>query len=653
MEDDLLPSDMEPTTTPLPSWMSLSINFLGGLAVLHIVIAMVYRLGSSASVASLLVFTSRPAFAAVNGSLASIKHVVLFMQENRAFDHYFGTMAGVRGFNDPNVQMNGNASVWYQEVNSTFSNATDYLLPWYLNAEGGDWLEATQCMVAGDNGWQDNHAALNGDLNNHWVLGNTPWSLGYYKRSDLPIHYAIADGWTIGDMYQESVIASTNPNRVSWVSGSINAPGSPQSAAEGGMTIDNNETPGCEGENLNCYPLKWKTAAEIYESAGVSWQVYQDTDNFDDNPLAWFAQFQDAKNGTALSDQGMAYLGLDKFYSDAGAGTLPMISYIIGPAELSEHPPYSPHDGAWLQQQVVNAVTGSPKYNETALIISWDETGGWSDHVTPYHSPEGTAAEWVEDPYDNFGNVYTGPGFRLPFYIVSPWTRGGNVFTERADHISQIKFVERWLGALGYQNITTDQIPAWRREHMSDLVAAFDFANPDYTIPDIPTADPPHTDAQGVYDGSAYCESLYAVQRPPVPYGDQTLQESLATEEGFKSVRGNLTEGRYLVFEKDGQAVTNLNGTLRMVSASASHDAKNQRWVVHYIGTPDNANNEYMISSAVDGSFVGIDGVLANSIESAASASIVYIGNGGGHDIVMPGLGYIYGVNIFSVTYAD
>lgn len=84
-------------------------------------------------------------------------------------------------------------------------------------------------------------------------------------------------------MYFRSVIASTNPNRVSWISGSINAPGSPQSPDEGGMYIDNNETPGCEGTNLNCYPLKWETTPEIYEKAGVSWQLYQDTDNFDVN----------------------------------------------------------------------------------------------------------------------------------------------------------------------------------------------------------------------------------------------------------------------------------------------------------------------------------------------------------------------------------
>jgi phospholipase C len=178
---------------------------------------------------------------AAAGSLADIDHVVLFMQENRAFDHYFGTMAGVRGFSDPNVQVNaGNKPVWYQDVDKSLSTATTYLLPWYLNYLGGEWIDATQCMTAGDNGWNDNHAALNGDLNNKWALNNTPWSWGYYKRSDLPVHFGIAEGWTVGDMYQESVISSTNPNRVTWASGSINAPGSPQSPNEGGMYIDNN-----------------------------------------------------------------------------------------------------------------------------------------------------------------------------------------------------------------------------------------------------------------------------------------------------------------------------------------------------------------------------------------------------------------------------
>lgn len=230
-------------------------------------------------------------------------------------------------------------SICQRNVNGTLSNATDYLLPWYLNYLGGDWPEATQCMDAGSNGWQENHDALNGGLNDMWALGNTPWSWGHYKKDDLPTHFAIAEGWTVGEMYQESVIASTNPNRVTWLSGSINTPGSPQTPGEGGIYIDNNETPGCEAPGLNCYPLNWKTTPEFYEDSGVSWQLFQDQDNFDDNPLAWFEQYQIASNESALGIKGMSYVGLDKFYADAAAGTLPQVSIIVGPAELSEHPP--------------------------------------------------------------------------------------------------------------------------------------------------------------------------------------------------------------------------------------------------------------------------------------------------------------------------
>jgi phospholipase C len=361
-------------------------------------------------------------------SLADIDHVVLFMQENRAFDHYFGTMAGVRGFSDPNVQDNSGRSVWYQNINSELTNSTDYLLPWYLNYLGGSFLNATQCMDAGSNAWSPNHAALDGDLNDHWATNNTPWSWAHFRRSDIPVQFAIADAWTVGDMYQESVIAATNPNRVTWISGSINVPGNAQTPNQGGVYIDNNEVPGCEAPGLNCYPLSWKTTPEFYQAAGVTWQVYQDTDNFDDNPLAWFRQYQTAANGSALSDRGMAFLGLDAFYADAMAGTLPQISYIVGPTELSEHQPYAPRDGAWLQKQVVEAVTGGKAYDKTVLIISYDgkllllskmrsicseltrsqESGGWGDHVTPYHSPQGTSGEWLEDPYGEVGYTYSG-----------------------------------------------------------------------------------------------------------------------------------------------------------------------------------------------------------------------------------------------------
>ncbi|KAG9664115.1 phosphoesterase-domain-containing protein, partial [Aureobasidium melanogenum] len=604
--------------------------------------------------------------AAAADSLKDIDHVVLFMQENRAFDHYFGTMAGVRGFADPNVHYNNNRSVFHQDVNSTLTNKTDTLLPFYLNYLGGNWSEATQCLIAGNNGWDSNHGALNADRNNKWALANTPWSWGYFKRADLPVHFAIAEGWTVGDMYQESVIASTNPNRVTWISGSINAPGSPQAPSEGGIVIDNNETPGCEGPDLNCYPTTWKTVPEYYQDAGVSWQVYQDTDNFDDNPLAWFKQFQEASNASALGQRGMAYVGLEKFYADAAAGTLPQVSYIIGPAELSEHPPYQPRDGAWLQRKVVEAVVNGKNYKNTALIISYDESGGLGDHVVPYHSPNGTAGEWIEDPYNEYGYVYTGPGFRLPFYIVSPWTRGGNVYTENADHVSQIKFVEKWLKAKGYNNVETSQVPAWRRQNMADLTNAFDFNHPDYSIPVLPNISAPSVDGSGQYNGYSLCQAKYPHDsRPPVPYGEQSEASALATEQGFKAVRGQLTEGRFLVFEKNGFALASPSfgsSSLTATRASPIHDIVAQRWILHQL---KQGGNQFTLESVSTSKCAA---GLSNMSPCSQTAPITIndLGNGQGHTLQVSNGEYLSinkngkvvltskvdGFQLFSVTYS-
>lgn len=109
-------------------------------------------------------------------------------------------MAGVRNFQDPNVQLNNGTPVWYQQVNASMSSKADTLLPFYLNYLGGHWDNATKCIEAGSNGWAANHAALNNDLNNDWATQNTPWSWGHFTREELPQQFAIAEGWTVGDM---------------------------------------------------------------------------------------------------------------------------------------------------------------------------------------------------------------------------------------------------------------------------------------------------------------------------------------------------------------------------------------------------------------------------------------------------------------------
>ncbi|WEW57590.1 phospholipase C [Emydomyces testavorans] len=577
-------------------------------------------------------------------------------------------MAGTRGFQDPNVQINPDGlPVWFQQVDPSQSTEAKTLLPWHLGYLGGNWSEAIQCMAAGSNGYRENQAALNYGLNNQWARNNTPWSWGYMKRDDIPVQFAIAEGWTVGDMYQQSQITSTNPNRVMLVSGSINAPGSPQKPDQGGVYLDNNETPGCEKPNVNCYPLKWKTVFELYEDAGVSWQVYQDTDNFDDNPLAWFQQYQNARPGSPLADKGMSFPGLQKFYQDAADGKLPQISFIVGPKELSEHPPFSPKDGAWLQEQVVQAVTKSPKYGQ--------KSGGFGDHVPPYRSLTGTPGEWVDDYMGLFGQIFTGPGMRVPFYIISPWTRGGRVFTEHADHTSQILFLEEWLTAKGFKNIKTPEMVPWRREHMSNLLNAFDFENvsttlplisthiarstltpnhqPDLSIPSMPKADFPHRDRNGNWDGSAYCESRFPQTRPPVPFGSQpkTMPNDLV-EQGYKECLGTLTEGRYLVFttklSNSASPSTELLLSQSDNTLTASRPDPNRpdnlyadpraRWILHYYNnnstsstdvntTATNQDPPYLLSSADQRIWIGAKGKLVPR-RDAVPVDIDFVGGG-------------------------
>ncbi|KAI5475742.1 phosphoesterase family-domain-containing protein [Pseudohyphozyma bogoriensis] len=590
-------------------------------------------------------------------SLATIEHVVLYMQENRAFDHYFGTLAGVRGFHDPNVQINADGRfVFYQKVNGSLSNATDYLLPFYAGYQGeANRSEAIQCTEAGSNSYAWNEAAENNGENNMWALENTPYSIEYLKRSDIPLHYQVADEWTVGDMYQQGVVASTNPNRVMWGSGSINIPGGNVNSTQGPV-LDNNVTPGtCDAltmsdfggdytsaANYSCFPFDWKTTGEYLAENGVSWTTFQAYNNFGDNPWASFKNYIDPVEAGDLSNvlvkSGMEFQpyanasavnaslnpaggypdnadmlgynpslivdllekankggeslrrGLLAFEKACAEGTLPAVSYIIGPSVLTEHPPYLPQDGAWYSRRIIEAVQKSPKYSKTVLIQSYDETGGFADHVVPvrlglfvcsesFHSPEGTPGEWIVNPFTN-KSAFAGPGFRLPFMVVSPWTRGGNVFTAPSDHTSQIMFLEKWLAAKG-KPFFTKEINDWRREHMSDLVDLFDFDNPDYKPVDLVEIREPHS-TDGVFDGNSYCADIYPEDLiyPTIPYGIQDAEETLFQETGFKAVRGALTEGRYLIFEMRAYSLAYIDGELSAQLSAKHHNKYNARIVV-------------------------------------------------------------------------
>ena len=592
----------------------------------------------------------------VNEGLKKIKHIVLFMQENRAFDHYFGTMSAVRGFKDPNVHVSNNTgkSVFHQPVNSSMVKVSDgpdvdykppkdakELLPWYLVHQGGDYKERAQCMLPGSNSWQANHAAWNDGNIDRWALNNTPYSLGYFKRDDIPVHFALAENFVVSDTYYEGQIASTDPNRVTWFSTTINANGSVVGGhpEKGGTVLDNNRDPKClkgkNGDLFSCRPLRWKTVPEYLSDAKIDWQLFQDFDNFGDNTLVEWRQYQlAAKNKTDLARRGVSFQGLNSFYEAAKNGTLPEVSYIVGPQYLSEHAPYTPNDGAWLQRKIAEAVMNGKNWNSTALMVSYDETGGWADHVMSPHAERGTPGEWIHDPYTPDGKLApTGPGFRLPFYIISPYTRKGGVFTEVTSHESQTLFLEEWAKANG-KPFTVDVMNKWRREQLSNLVNAFDFNSSDMSVPDIPKVDEPTKDAiTGEFNGAWNCILKFKGDvQPKVPYEGLKEEKTLTQEKGIKSVRGNVTEGRWLSFSAQGHRLEHSNNSVSLTSDKGDF-SKKHLFVVHWQGKVPK-DNAYKISTSGKKPMYLTDSLkLSSKKEDGATFAIFDNGNGRGHSI--------------------
>ncbi|MGW2661751.1 phosphocholine-specific phospholipase C [Nocardia tengchongensis] len=432
-------------------------------------------LGASAAAAAGVVATGGlpPAVAgAASGTIADVKHVVILMQENRSFDHYFGTLKGVRGFGDRGtILLSGGNSVFNQP------NGGGRQYPWALSGAGGAAAQtAAQCDGDLPHAWSDQHAAWNNGRLDAWVSAKgSVRTMGYLTRNDIPFHYALADNWTICDSYFCSVLSATGPNRTYHWSGWIDPAGT-----AGGPASDGGDESG----------LRWQTYAEALQNAGISWKVYQNAaDNYGDNALAYFQQFTSAAPGSPLAVNGMGSVPkatgktpddiVAAMKADVIAGTLPQVSWVVPDQGSSEHPDAPPNDGAHFVHNVINAINADPNvFNSTVLILNYDENDGLFDHVPPPIAPGGTADEFIN-------GVPVGLGFRVPLIVISPWTRGGWVSSEVFDHTSVLRFLETWTTALG-KKATCPNISAWRRSVCGDLTGVFNFAAPVTGLPTLP-----------------------------------------------------------------------------------------------------------------------------------------------------------------------
>ncbi len=392
------------------------------------------------------------------GSLKDIEHVVILIQENRSFDHYFGTLSGVRGFGD----RKGRAT--FTQAGTDGKTQTPFHLP-------------EDCLPDLTHDWVPQHQAWNsgrmdGFLRAHQTAdpaGVGVETMGYYKRSDLSFYYALADAFTLCDGYHCSVIGPTDPNRLMSMSASIDPAGT-----HGGPLCQT--LVGARASYAGRFT--WTTMPERLQSQGVSWKVYQDpTSGVFDSVLPYFKAY--ANKGSELYKRALGTTFPNDFMSDLSHNSLPKVSWLLTSVLDSEHPGFSGAvQGEIAVRQIVEALVSHPKvWAKTALLITWDENGGFFDHVAPPTPPSGTKGEFLTASASAIAaagaGTVRGPiglGFRVPMLVVSPFSRGGLVCSDVFDHTSTLRFIETRFG------VEVPNLSAWRRKTTGDLTSAFNFA---------------------------------------------------------------------------------------------------------------------------------------------------------------------------------
>jgi phospholipase C len=416
-------------------------------------------------------------------SLNDIEHVVILMQENRSFDHYFGTMSSVRGFSDPAALPGVFDQHGYQP--GTGVDASGYMQPFNLlnnppSENGSDTNDITHSWPAQHQSW--NNGAMDSFIKAHLAAdgaANGPVTMGYFTRSELSFYYALADAFTVCDGYHCSVLGPTDPNRLMAMSASID----PAGAAGGPVITTASDRLAMTGK------LSWKTMPEALLEAGVSWKVYNDpTGILGLGVLSYFKNYTDpfSITGLELIGRGLTPSYPDTFASDVAAGKLPSVSWIVPPLAECEHPAAPPEWGEYLVHQILNTLVSNPDvWAKTLFIVVYDENGGFFDHVPPVTPAAGTAGEYLTvSTLPSSADGIAGPiglGFRTPCLVISPFSAGGYKYSGVLDHTSTLRFIETRFG------VTIPNLSAWRRSVTGDFTGALALSRPPVTtVPALP-----------------------------------------------------------------------------------------------------------------------------------------------------------------------
>jgi phospholipase C len=374
---------------------------------------------------------------------AGIDHVIVVMMENRSFDHFLGALS----------LLEGRADVDGLQVGMSNPDA----------AGNGVGLAHTEMLCVPDpgHGWDSSHGQFNGGANDGFVLDyGGEEVMRYQDRGNLPITYALADQYAICDAYFCSVMGPTWPNRFYGHSGT---------------------SLGMRSNDFGIYDLP--TAWNHLEERGIAWKYY-----FVDLPFIVLLKdnFRTDRSGY-----------LEDFVADAEAGRLPAVCWVDPGFGLNDdHPPHFVGAGQMFLAAVAKALGASPQWNRCLWLLTYDEHGGFFDHVPP---PK-TEDDYAADGFDQLG-------FRVPVVAIGPWVKQGAVKTT-FDHTSWLKFlcelhdIEPWTKRIAAANSLAEVLDLDRMARNEPLPP-----------PELPAYDYPLETLPDECGGQA-------VMGPPAPSGD-------------------------------------------------------------------------------------------------------------------------------------
>jgi phospholipase C len=355
--------------------------------------------------------------------LPQIEHIVVLMMENHSFDNYFGMLGRGDGFaiGSDGKPTNANPDANGQSVVAHHLPTTDQ----------------TNNHVSQN--WVNSHRQFDDGKLDGFVVTSGKESMGYWTADDLPFYYSLAKQFPLCDRYFSSVLAQTYPNRRFLAA----------ATAFGNITT---ELPA-----VNTPSPPGGTIFDKLEQFNISWRNYS-------SGLPEIALYPTVY--TAHQDK---VVKIEQFVADAAAGNLPSYSLISPHPNVSEENPQDIHQGESFSAGIINALMKSPNWAKTMIVFTYDEHGGYYDHVAP---PEAFKPDEVPpDPAKTKGVAggYDRLGFRVPTVVISPYAKRDYVSHVVHDHTSILRLIEtKWnLGALTY-----------RDANASNLLDTVDFASP-------------------------------------------------------------------------------------------------------------------------------------------------------------------------------